>query len=757
MALIPKTQLSCSDAAHKLLRTSSLADDVRSLRYVSGARAEALARRGITRARDLLYHFPARYLDFSKTVSIAYADLGQTVTVVGTVDKVKVKHPKPRLSLVEVYVLDQTGVIEAVFFKQPWIANQIHEGDTLALSGKVDFAYGFKQLKTPFFEVLFSAEDVQAAAPLKSVCAQAATQPHVSAQPQSALQAQASYKGKILPVHPATEGVSAAWMRRIVSAALTDRGSVCDFVPAALISRHELMCLQTAIWQRHFPSSLATAEQARRRLAYNELLCLQLALLGRQELSYQGKKPTAHNVSGPRRTALLDALPFTLSAEQAQAAAEIAADMAAPRPMTRLLLGDVGTGKTAVAATAIASVADSNTQAAMMAPTSVLAAQYATKLGPVLEAAGISWALLLGSTPARERQDIYARLRTGELCCVFGTTALLSDAVQFKNLTLVVIDEQHRFGVDQRAALRAKGQAPDLLAMTATPIPRTLALSLYGDMELSRIAHRPVAGAGVSTKTLTPENVDLAWGAIQEAIDAGQQAYVVCPLIDDTDSSARDMPGDTLEAPDGSKRRLNSAQATFEQLKGRIFKHARVGLLTGRMPADEKDQVMAAFRAHELDILVSTTVIEVGVDVPNATVMLVRDADRFGLATLHQLRGRVGRGKLSGRVFMEAFAKKGSVARQRLSALEHTDDGFELAELDLKLRQEGEVLGYRQHGGVSLELTNLEQDQDLIAWAHDDARAILTRDPTLSGRATHTLALEVHDRFATYFMEVDAT
>lgn len=734
MQLIPKSQFSSSDAAYKLLRTSSLTSDVRSLRYVSGARAEALARLGMSRVRDLLYHFPARYLDFSKTVSIAYADLGQTVTVVGTVDKVKVKHPKPRLSLVEVYVLDQTGVIEAVFFKQPWIANQIHEGDTLALSGKVDFAYGFKQLKSPFFEVLFSAADAQGPS-----------------------RTQVSYQGKILPVHPATEGVSAAWMRRIVSAALADRGSICDFVPVSLIASHKLMGLQAALRQRHFPSSAHSAELARRRLAYDELLCLQLALLGRQELSYQGKQPTAHKLDGPHAAALLQALPFELSAEQKQAAAEIASDMAAPRSMTRLLLGDVGTGKTAVAATALATVADSGTQAAMMAPTSVLATQYAAKLGPLLTAAGISWALLLGSTSARERATIYEGLSSGEICCVFGTTALLSDAVVFKNLSLVVIDEQHRFGVDQRAALRAKGQAPDLLAMTATPIPRTLALSMYGDMELSRIRKRPVAGAGVSTKTLTPENIDLAWGAIHEAIDAGQQAYVVCPLIDDADEGAQDMPSDTLATPEGSKRRLNSAQTTYEQLKRRIFKGVRVGLLTGRMPVDEKDQVMSAFRAHELDILVSTTVIEVGVDVPNATVMLVRDADRFGLATLHQLRGRVGRGNISGQVFMEALAKRGSVARQRLSALERTDDGFELAELDLKLRQEGEVLGYRQHGGMSLKLTNLERDQDLIAWAHDDARHLLAQDPTLSGRSMRPLALEVHDRFATYFMEVDAT
>ncbi|MBR1828296.1 MAG: ATP-dependent DNA helicase RecG, partial [Atopobiaceae bacterium] len=555
------------------------------------------------------------------------------------------------------------------------------------------------------------------------------------------------------PVHPVGEGITASWMRRIVAAALEDAGDVCDHLPPSLVARRHLMTLGRAVRAVHFPSSLVEASEARRRLAYDELLSLQLALLTRQRIDLAGVKPFVHVTSGPHMDALLAALPFSLTDEQRTAADQILADMAAPHVMNRLLLGDVGTGKTPVAAVAIAAVADTGTQAAVMAPTSVLARQYAEKIGPLLDKAGVAWTHVSGSTPPAERRATAEGVTDGSICVVFGTTAILSEGLAFSQLSLVVIDEQHRFGVNQRVALRAKGVGADLLTMTATPIPRTLALSLYGDVDCSRITHRPVEGAGVSTKAIAPDSLDIAYGAIRDAVAAGHQAYVVCPLVDDTDDGSEldDVP----EASRSTSPSLRSAVHTAEELSQSVFPNLKVGLLTGPMSAAEKDDVMGRFRAGKVDVLVSTTVIEVGVDVPNATVMLVHDADRFGLATLHQLRGRVGRGDWPGMVYLSCAAKKGSPARQRLDALERTSDGFELAELDLRLRHEGEVLGYRQHGGVSLSISDLSEDGDLVEWAHEDAQQIAAADPTLGEAAHRPLALEVRDRFGIYFEEVE--
>ena len=711
------------EASVRLARTQAWDGDVSRLRFARGARAEALERLGISTVRDALQHVPHRYLDFTRVTPVAGADVGAEATVVGTVDKVTLKRPRPRLQIVEVALVDATGVLMCAFFKQPWLAEQIHVGDTLAVSGKVTFAYGFKQMTPQFHEVVAKAGESSASA--------------------------ASF-ARMLPVHGVTEGLSPAWMRRIESAALADYGDACDFMPASLVASRSLMTEARALREAHFPSSRPAAERARRRLAYDELLCLQVALLARRAIELADVRPHEHVVDGPHVAALLKALPFTLTDEQRQAADEILADMAAPRPMNRLLLGDVGTGKTAVAAVALAAVADSLTQAAVMAPTSVLARQYAEKLGPVLERAGVTWALVTGATPAPERAATAGALASGELSVLFGPTAVLGDDLAFHDLSLVVVDEQHRFGVGQRARLRSKGTAPDQLTMTATPIPRTLALSVYGDLSCSRISKRPHAGAGVTTKVITPENADLAHTAIAEAVAAGHQAYVICPLVDDADDGETldDVPAAELAQ---TSVRPHSAQAVYERLRDRIFKDVRVGLVTGRMSAAEKDEVMAAFRAGEVKVLVSTTVVEVGVDVPNATVMMVWDADRFGLATLHQLRGRVGRGETAGTVFLVSAARGTSPARKRLRALEKTSDGFALAEMDLRLRHEGEVLGYRQSGGVTLRLVDMIADADLVSFAHEDAEALVGADPSLADARHVPLAHEVVRRFGAYF------
>ncbi len=725
------SKLQVPKAHERLTETAALDAGVGRLRYVRGKRADALDRLGLRSVRDLLLHVPIRYLDFSRVSTIGDAEVGQQVTIVAAVDRIRSKRPRPRLDILEVYLADPTGILRLSFFRQPWLRDRFHKGDLVAVSGKVTFSYGFKAMTPAFHEVVAEASEGERAA---------------SGQPGAA--GALAQRARVLPVHGVTEGLSAAWMRRIVSAALVDAGGVCDFVPADLIARLGLISEANALRWAHFPPSLDAAEAARRRLAFDELLCLQVGLHLRRLQGRELPKGFAHVTDGPHAKAVVGALPFSLTADQRRAVDEILAGMAEERPMNRLLQGDVGTGKTAVAAVALGAVADSQAQAAVMAPTSVLARQYTESLGPVLDRAGVSWRLVTGATPAAERAETARLVAEGEVTVVFGTTALLSGDIAFPKLTFVVVDEQHRFGVNQRIALAGKAARADVLSMTATPIPRTLALSVYGDVSVSTMSERPRPGAGVSTKLVSPGSIDEVWDAIREAVAAGRQAYVVCPLVDDADDgSALGDWGARGEGDGKAERRLASAVATQRNLQRKEFQGLRVGLLHGRLSAQEKDEVMSAMREGTIDVLVTTTVVEVGVDVPNATVMAILDADRFGLATLHQLRGRVGRGDAPGRALLVADAKRGSAAWERLKALERTDDGFELAELDLKLRHEGEVLGYRQSGEVTFRLVDLLGDRDLIEAAHEAAKRICLEDPALEHPDHGLLEHEVRSRY----------
>ena len=714
-------------ASARLARAGILDQDVARLKYVNGTREEALHRLRVRRVGDLLLHIPRRYLDFTRAYKIEHVPLGAVCTVVATVDKVQERRPRPRMVVTQVFLADETGILQVAFFKQPWLSRQIKPGMRLAVMGKVEFAYGFKQMASPHFEVL---DDASAA-------------------------------GSILPVHPSTEGLSPAWMRRIASVALEAANCLPDPVPARIRAEAGLMGLSRALRTIHFPRTLAEVPLARRRLAYDELLYLQLALRLRNDANLLDVAAVAH-VAGAHVDAMRAALPFALTAEQDAAASEILADMARPdRVMNRLLLGDVGTGKTAVACMAVASVADTGTQAAIMAPTGVLAAQYASGAGPLLESAGLTWALLTGATPAAERAGILERLASGELQVLIGTHAVLSEDVRFARLSLAVIDEQHRFGVGQRSALRAKGPGADLLVMSATPIPRTLALSVYGDLDTSIIRHRPVPGAGIATRVLDDANRDIAYGAVREALAQGRQAYIVCPLVAERDDAAEleDVPA--LERDEegniATPVPLHAAETEVERVR-HIFPEARVGLLHGRMRDADKTGAIEAFRSGQIDILVSTIVVEVGIDVPNATVMMVENGERFGLATLHQLRGRVGRGSLPGTCFvmsgLKSSSKRRTPALDRLESLERTSDGFELAEMDLRLRHEGEILGLRQSGGVTLRFVDLDADTDLIERAHADAEVLLRYARTLDAVATLPLRHEVIRRYGDVFKEV---
>lgn len=706
--------------AVRFMRTASLSHEVSRVRYAKGVRSDLLAKLKISTVSDLLLSAPFRYLDFTNLSTIEQARIGFDATIIGEIDKVEVKRPRPRLTIVEVSVVDETGVLIATFFGQPWIAQNLSQGDCVALSGKIGFSYGFKRLNSPFYEVL--GDD-----PLAS-----------------------QKRTAVLPIHHATDGLSPAWMRRIISSALLDFGDVCDMLPAPVRIRHNLMSFSRALRYIHFPQNLAQADEARRRLAFDEVFCLQLALMARRDATLAHLKPTAHRVTGSYLTNMQHALPFDLTEDQSRAVSEILHDMALNKPMNRMVLGDVGTGKTAIATVILGAIKQTGTQATIMAPTGVLASQYAQKIGCVLDQVGITWGLLTGATPARERTEMCEQLRRGEIDVMFGTHALLEDDVVFKNLSLVIIDEQHRFGVGQRARLRKKSPGADLLVMTATPIPRSLALTLYGDLTCSYVYQRPVPGAGVTTHILKKTDRGVAYEEIKRQLSQGRQAYIICPLVGVKKDEDQD---DEQLIEDESASNLKAATSEAKFLQEKVFQDFTVGLLTGKMTPSEKDRVMDEFRSGKIDVLVSTTVVEVGVDVPNATVMMIEDAERFGLAQLHQLRGRVGRGAHAGTVYLVADSRS-QASQERLRALERIKDGFELAKIDLKLRREGDIMGSRQHGERPLRFVDIEQDQELIESAYHEACRIIADEPRMETAALLPLKYEVFDRYGDVFTEV---
>ena len=670
-------------------------------RFVDRSRADALARLGVETVGDLIRHFPFRYLDLSDMRPLVKALPGDEITVTGRVHRVTVKRPRPRLTIVEVAVTDSTGILLGVWFNQPYMADRFQEGEHVAFAGRVEQEFGFMQMKNPFVEKLGSAE-----AP--------------------------SYLGRVLPVHRTTDGLTTNWLRRLVAAAVDDFADIPDFLPTRLRIRRGLVSERAALRAMHSPRNIAEADSARRRLAYDELFCLQLGLASRRHSITVERPGIAHVVEGPALARLRAALPFALTTDQTAAVDEILGDMLSLRPMNRMLLGDVGTGKTAVAAHALAAVSDTGSQAAMMAPTEVLAVQYSERVGPLLEEAGISWALLTGSLAAKPRSTVLAAVESGEITVLFGTHALIEKGVRFERLSLAIVDEQHRFGVAQRLALRQKGTAADMLVMTATPIPRSLALTRFGDLETSYLRQRP-HGDGeprVTTRLVTKAHRDGAYEEVRSAVRQGRQAYVVCALVDESDAV-----------------QARSANAEATRLQREVFRDLRVGLLTGKMTSAERLGVMQRFRNAEVDVLVATTVIEVGVDVPNATVMLIEDAERFGLAQLHQLRGRVGRGEYPGSVLLFADPKTAE-SRARMKAVVSTTDGFVLAEEDLRLRGAGQMMGEAQHGLPELTVASLVDDTDLLDIARQDARALIDEDPHLSTPECLALGSEAKRRFS---------
>lgn len=711
--------------------TLALEAPITTVRLVSPARAKTLGKLGISTVRDLVTSYPRRYIDMSHVSTVAGASIGEACTIRARVHEVKVKRPK-RTVLAEVTLVDGTGTLIVTAFRQPWLADQLPAGANVAVSGRVEFNYGFKRMTNPHIEVLEGAGE--------------------------------GFHGMILPVHPLTAGVKAGMMRRFVENALIEVRGAVDPLPLALRNKYRLMSRTQALSCIHFPHTMDEQREARRRLAYEEVLLLQLMVMQGGQRRSEGRTPVTHVVDGPCMNALGSAIPFELTDEQVRARDEILDRLSKPAAANHLLLGDVGTGKTIVAAFALAAAADTGGQALFMAPTEILAQQHASSLGPLLDKAGISWDLLTGSTSAADRACIVENLADGATSVLFGTHALLEDDIAPSRCTLVVIDEQQRFGVDQRGALMAKGECVDALYLTATPIPRSLALALFGNLTLSYLKARPRSAPPRKTYLHTIVDKGVAYDAALAACKRGEQAYIVCPLVGEKTPSGRDAAGgkgassgerhtavdeDVYEYADISIEddgdmsggNIAAAEAEASFLQAKVFVDYRVGLLHGKMAPDEKRRVMDAFRSGEVQVLVSTTVIEVGVDVPRATVMIIEDADRFGLSQLHQLRGRVGRGGLPGEVHLISGTKKEN-ALSRLSAMVSTDDGFELASYDLSLRREGDILGNRQHGASQLKLVNVVRDSRLIEAAHADAAAILEEDPALESDLYKPLARE---------------
>jgi ATP-dependent DNA helicase RecG len=690
---------------------------------------EPLRAIGIETVADLIHHYPRRYIDRSKVAEIASLRPNQEATFIGVVKKVSTARLPNRRTIVTVRVYDKTGVVDLSWFNQTWPARRHKEGQEVAVSGKIGAFRGRLRVQQPTVEVLKGGDA-----------------DHV-------------HTGRIVPVHPATEGVSTGVIRRLVFDALAGIGSVPDPVPPDIRERHELPELEGALRHVHFPGDERQEQDARKRLKFDELYFLELGVAMRKHRVEAETEGVAHDLSGDLAERFVATLPYELTGAQRRAMEELSGDMASARPMNRLLQGDVGSGKTVVALHACMIAIQSGHQAAIMAPTEVLAGQHlrsvelllsgiggrrVTGSTPVegssaqptlLEADaapdGPTYALLTAAVTGKERDRILQGISSGEVDVVVGTHAVIQEKVEFADLSFVVVDEQHRFGLHQRIALKEKGASPDVLIMTATPIPRTLAVTYYGDLDVSVLDEMPAGRLPVQTRIArTAAERRRAYDLVREEVAAGRQAFVVCAAIDEE-----------------NRLEVKAAEKEAERLASEVFPDLRLALLHGRMRPKDKEAGMESFRAGEADVLISTTVIEVGVDIPNASVMLVENAERFGLAQLHQLRGRIGRGEHGSTcVLFDESPKENEDARARLAAMVRTTDGFELADEDLRLRGEGTLFDVKQSGMPDLKLARLAYDTDLVRLAREEAFGLIAEDPDLSEHPE--LREELERRFA---------
>ena len=671
-----------------------------------GPRIEAsLKDLGVSSLADLVSHYPSRHEDLSNVKRISDLRVGERATVVGRVVGTRplgrpVRGRSPGFS---VQLYDGTGYLPAVVWGRGWLLNQLLPDVRVVVSGEVQRRNGLQ----------VSAKSVEVIDDIGSERDGPNGNPHA---------------GRFVPIYPVNKGIQARRMRTLIHRALDGVGRILDPLPTEILSRHDLSSFHDAVLEVHFPTDRKSLKQAMRRLIFHELFLIQAGLAARKTRLEKQETGRSHRGDGSLLNPFLSGLPFGLTGAQERVASEILEDMRTESPMRRLVQGDVGSGKTVVAVAALLTAVESGGQGALMAPTEVLAEQHYLSISGSLADLPVNVVLLTGSQGAVERREALGKVKSGEAHVVIGTHALIQKGVEFDDLSVVVVDEQHRFGVGQRTVFKEKGATPDTLVMTATPIPRTLSLTLYGDLEVSVIDELPPGRKPVETSIVEAGGREEAYEAVRVELSEGRQAYVICPLVEESEA---------LED-------VRAAEELYEELVEEVFPERRIGLLHGRMKADEKRRVMAEFRSGEIEVLVATVVVEVGVDVPNASAIIIEGAERFGLSQLHQLRGRVCRGLHPPKCYLIGDPKTDD-SRERLEALAKYQDGFKLSEVDLAIRGEGTLFGSRQSGMPDLKVAKLLRDIDILVEARREAFALVAKDPTLKKPDHRPLRREIRD------------
>ena len=679
-----------------------------SARYIKGVgpdRLKLLKRIGINTTKDALLYFPRRYEDRSNIRPISELIPETAQTIRARVMSSSVFRTKKGITIFQLVVSDGTANLYCLWFRQPYMKQYFQPDDTVILYGRVQKTTKL-QVIHPEYEII---RDTQA-------------------------QEEPIHTGRIVPIYPLASGVNQRALRRIIKNSIEQYSSqMDDMLPASMRARHKLLDIKTAINNIHFPADEGQRQAARRRIVFDEFFILQLALALRRQKIKSAPSAVLHEVNPSKEKEFFDLLAFEVTKAQKRVMEDIKKDMQSPKPMHRLVQGEVGSGKTVVSAYALFLACVSGHQGSIMVPTEILASQHYITLSRMFASLGIRVVLLINDMKKQERDNVLEHIRTGEADIIVGTHTLIQKGVAFKDLGVVVVDEQHKFGVEQRAALKTKNKNPDMLVMTATPIPRTMAMTLYGDMDISVIDELPQGKRDVKTMWVDNSQIDNVYNFVKEHLSAGRQAYIVYPVINESESL-----------------KSEGAVCMYERLSSTVFKDFRLGLIHGRLDEGRKKHIMSDFKNKKIDLLIATTIIEVGIDVPNASIMIVENAERFGLSQLHQLRGRIGRSKDASFCILVSDANTED-ARQRLEAISKIEDGFEIAQEDLNIRGPGELFGKQQHGTPILALGNVISDVDVLEETRKEAFGLIAEDPVLSDSRHEKLKNQLMENFKDKF------